>query len=79
MIVAAQGLTPDHHLLLQIYDRASVSASRVVHQAQIYGDAVVRHAFIEHRAEVLILRVLKVMKKITSGCVTVRKSTVTHV
>ncbi|MBY7217668.1 YdcK family protein [Escherichia marmotae] len=52
MIVAAQGLTPDHHLLLQIYDRASVSASRVVHQAQIYGDAVVRHAFIEHRAEV---------------------------
>ncbi|EFL7047442.1 LbetaH domain-containing protein [Escherichia coli] len=35
MIVAAQGLTPDHQLLLQIY-----------------GDAVVRYAFIEHRAEV---------------------------
>lgn len=52
MIVAAQGLTPDHQLLLQIYDHARVSASRVVHQAQIYGDAVVRHAFIEHRAEV---------------------------
>ena len=29
-----------------------VSASRIVHQAQIYGDAVVRYAFIEHRAEV---------------------------
>lgn len=42
MIVAAQGLTPDHQLLLQIYDRARVSASRIVHQAQIYGDAVVR-------------------------------------
>ncbi|SPZ89500.1 putative UDP-3-O-[3-hydroxymyristoyl] glucosamine N-acyltransferase [Shigella boydii] len=41
MIVAAQGLTPDHQLLLQIYDRARVSASRIVHQAQIYGDAVV--------------------------------------
>lgn len=52
MIVAAQGLTPDHQLLLQIYDRARVSASRIVHQAQIYGVAVVRYAFIEHRAEV---------------------------
>ena len=52
MIVAAQGLTPEHQLLLQIYDRARVSASRIVHQAQIYGDAVVRYAFIEHRAEV---------------------------
>lgn len=52
MIVAAQGLTPDHHLLLQIYDHARISASRIVHQAQIYGNAVVRHAFIEHRAEV---------------------------
>lgn len=52
MIVAAQGLTPDYQLLLQIYDRAKVSASRIVHQAQIYGDAVVRYAFIEHRAEV---------------------------
>lgn len=52
MIVAAQGLTPDHQLLLQIYDRARVSASRIVHQAQIYGDAVIRYAFIEHRAEV---------------------------
>ncbi|EEW1951681.1 hypothetical protein D9G26_17815 [Escherichia coli] len=28
------------------------SASRIVHQAQIYGDAVIRYAFIEHRAEV---------------------------
>lgn len=52
MIVAAQGLTPDHQLLLQIYDRARVSASRIVHCAQIYGDAVIRYAFIEHRAEV---------------------------
>ncbi|ETJ20359.1 hypothetical protein Q604_UNBC18419G0001, partial [human gut metagenome] len=42
MIVAAQGLTTDHQLLLQIYDRARVSASRIVHQAQIYGDAVIR-------------------------------------
>lgn len=52
LIVAAKGLTPDHDTLLQIYDRATVSASRVVHQAQIYGDAIVDRAFIEHRAEV---------------------------
>lgn len=52
LIVAAQGLTHDHQLQLQIYDRARVSASRIVHQAQIYGDAVVRYAFIEHRGEV---------------------------
>lgn len=52
LIVAAQGLTSDRYLILQIYDRARVSASRIVHQAQIYGDAVVRYAFIEHRAEV---------------------------
>lgn len=78
MIVAAQGLTPDHQLLLQIYDAAKVSASRIVHQAQIYGDAVVRYAFIEHRAEVLILPVLKVMKRTTSGYAIALKSTVTR-
>lgn len=78
MIVAAQGLTPDHQLLLQIYDRAKVSASRIVHRAQIYGDAVVRYAFIEHRAEVLILPVLKVMKRTTSGYAIALKFTVTR-
>ncbi|MEO3738806.1 hypothetical protein GA0061071_105168 [Kosakonia oryzendophytica] len=51
-IIAARGLTPDNEQLLQIYDRATVSHSRVVHQAQIYGDAIVNYAFIEHRAEV---------------------------
>ncbi|STM58323.1 putative transferase [Escherichia coli] len=29
-----------------------LAARVLVHQAQIYGDAVVRYAFIEHRAEV---------------------------
>lgn len=38
--------------ILQIFDNATVSQSRVVHQAQIYGDAMVNFAFIEHRAEV---------------------------
>ncbi|MCS2167321.1 YdcK family protein [Scandinavium manionii] len=51
-IIAAMGLTPDSTQHLQIYDRATVSRSRVVHQAQIYGEAMVDQAFIEHRAEV---------------------------
>nr|WP_318381643.1 YdcK family protein [uncultured Enterobacter sp.] len=51
-IIAAKGLTPDGEQILRIYDRATVSRSRVVHQAQVYGDAMVNYAFIEHRAEV---------------------------
>lgn len=51
-IIAVRGLTLEHDQILQIYDRATVSASRIVHQAQIYGDAIINHAFIEHRAEV---------------------------
>lgn len=51
-VIAAQGLTPDNDRVLQIYGNATVSRSRVVHQAQIYGNAIVNHAFIEHRAEV---------------------------
>lgn len=51
-IVAAIGLTPDREQILKIFDNATVSQSRVVHQAQIYGDAIVNFAFIEHRAEV---------------------------
>lgn len=51
-ILALQGLTDDHEQRLRIADRASVHASRVVHQAQIYGSALVSYAFIEHRAEV---------------------------
>jgi carbonic anhydrase/acetyltransferase-like protein (isoleucine patch superfamily) len=52
LVIAAQGLTSDTDKMLQIYQRATISASRIVHQAQIYGDAVVEHAFVEHRAEV---------------------------
>ena len=51
-IIAAKGLTRVNDQLLQIYDRATVSNSRVVHQVQIYGDAMINYAFIEHRAEV---------------------------
>ena len=58
-IIAATGMTPDASLRLQIYDRATVSRSRIVHQAQIYGDAVVENAFIEHRAEVFDFAVVK--------------------
>ena len=54
-IIALAGMTADLSLPLQIYDRARVSRSRVVHQAQIYGDAVVNNAFIEHRAEIFDL------------------------
>ncbi len=58
-IIAAQGLTPDNQQILQVYDRATVTCSRVVHQAQIYGDAIVNHAFIEHRAEVFDFAILE--------------------
>lgn len=51
-IVAATGLTPDHEQILMIFDNATVSQSRIVHQAQIYGDAIVNNAFVEHRAEI---------------------------
>ncbi|AHJ73844.2 acetyltransferase [Kosakonia sacchari SP1] len=58
-IIAAQGLTLDNEQILQIYDSATVSHSRVVHQAQIYGDAIVNYAFIEHRAEVFDFALLE--------------------
>lgn len=51
-VIAARGLTADRDKVLQIYQRATVSASRILHQAQIYGEAFVEHAFVEHRAEV---------------------------
>ncbi|EOV9568738.1 YdcK family protein [Cronobacter turicensis] len=51
-VVGAKGLTADSDSALHIYGSATISASRVVHQAQIYGHALVTHAFIEHRAEV---------------------------
>ncbi len=49
---ACQGFTDDTHLRLRIADRASVYASRIVHQAQIYGSALVSYAFVEHRAAI---------------------------
>ncbi|STW39568.1 transferase [Klebsiella pneumoniae] len=66
-MIAARGLTADRDKVLQIYQRATVSASRILHQAQIYGDAFVEHAFVEHRAEVLTRQDLKGTKKTTSG------------
>ena len=51
-VIAAKGLTPDHEQILKIYGNATVSESRIVHQAQIYGEAMVSNAFVEHRAEV---------------------------
>ncbi|EKS6648472.1 hypothetical protein QCD57_002255 [Enterobacter hormaechei] len=59
MVIAAKGLTPDREQILQIYDRATVSQSRIVHQAQIYGDAMVTWAFVEHRAEVFDRAILE--------------------
>lgn len=58
-IIAARGMTPDASQQLRIYDRATVSRSRVVHQAQIYGDAIVDAAFVEHRAEVFDFALLQ--------------------
>ena len=51
-IIGMHGLTDEDTRRLHIYGRARVIDSRVVHQAQIYDDAVVQMAFIEHRAEV---------------------------
>lgn len=51
-IIGLRGLTTDDGPCLFIGDRATVINSRVVHQAQIYGDAWVSMAFIEHRAEI---------------------------
>lgn len=51
-IVGAKGLTADNNRILQIYDRAHLRHSRVVHQSQIYGDAQLNHVFVEHRAEI---------------------------
>lgn len=52
LVLAAKGLTPDHDQQLHIYGHATVSASRIVHQAQIYGHALLNYAFVEHRAEI---------------------------
>lgn len=58
-IIAAKGLTPDHEQILQIYDRATLTHAKVVHQAQVYGDSIVTYAFIEHRAEVFDFAILE--------------------
>lgn len=57
-IIAAKGLTPDNEQILRIYDRATLTRSRVVHQAQVYGDAMLHYAFVEHRAEVFDFAIL---------------------
>jgi len=57
-IIAAKGLTADSEQSLQIYDRATLTRTRVVHQAQIYGDAMLNYAFVEHRAEVFDFAIL---------------------
>lgn len=58
-IIAAKGLTPDNEQILQIYDRATLTRSRVVHQAQVYGDAILHYAFVEHRAEIFDFAILE--------------------
>ncbi|MGK9174981.1 hypothetical protein KXR87_17460 [Yokenella regensburgei] len=57
-IIAAKGLTLDSEQMLQIYDRATLTHTRVLHQAQIYGDAMLNYAFVEHRAEVFDYAIL---------------------
>lgn len=78
MIVAAQGLTPDHQLLLQIYDRARVSASRIVHQHKFMAMPSSGMLLLNIAPKFLILPVLKVMKRTTSGYAIALKSTVTR-
>ncbi|VEB99855.1 FIG005189: putative transferase clustered with tellurite resistance proteins TehA/TehB [Klebsiella pneumoniae] len=78
-MIAARGLTADRDKVLQIYQRAIVSASRILHQAQIYGDAFVEHAFVEHRAEVFDQARLEGTKKTTSGYAITPGYTVTRV
>lgn len=78
MIVGAQGLTPDHQLLLQIYDRARVSASRIVHQHKFMAMPSSGMLLLNIAPKFLILPVLKVMKRTTSGYAIALKSTVTR-
>lgn len=51
-IQAVAGLTASDCQQLRVADQATVSASRVVHQAQVCGHAIVNHGFIEHRARI---------------------------
>lgn len=51
-VIAVLGLTEDAEMRLQIYGNATVSASRIIHQAQIYGHARVSNAFVEHRSAI---------------------------
>ncbi len=78
MIVAAQGLTPDHQLLLQIYDRARVSASRIVHRHKFMAMPSSGMLLLNIAPKFLILPVLKVMKRTMSGYAIALKSTVTR-
>lgn len=69
-VFAVQGLTREHAQILRIYDRVTLRYSRVVHQVQLYGDAIITHAFIEHRAEVFDFALIEGNQKITFGFVT---------
>lgn len=73
-ILAVQGLTHEHAQILQIYDRATVNHSRIVHQVQLYGDATITHALLSTGRRSLISRSSKATKTIMSGSVTAPKS-----
>jgi hypothetical protein len=76
MIVAAQGLTPDHQLLLQIYDRAKVSVLSTRHKFMAMPSSGM--LLLNIAPKFLILPVLKVMKRTTSGYAIALKFTVTR-
>ncbi len=79
LIIAAQGLTADNDKILRIYQRATVSASRVVHQAQIYGDAFLSNTLLSSTGRKFsIMRGWKVMKRTTSGSAITRAFMVTR-
>lgn len=78
MIVAAQGLTPDHQLLLQIYDRARLAPRVLSTRHKFMAMPSSGMLLLNIAPKFLILPVLKVMKRTTSGYAIALKSTVTR-
>lgn len=70
-ILAVQGLTHEHAQVLQIYDRATVNHSRIVHQVQL---PLSHTLLLSTGRRSLISRSSKATKTIMSGSVTAPKS-----
>lgn len=73
-ILAVQGLTHEHAQILQIYDRATVNHSRIVHQYSFMATPLSHTLLLSTGRRSLISRSSKATKTIMSGSVTAPKS-----